>query len=831
MEKTRERRSKSVSGIEGVHQIQKHRTSSRLSSESRAYYDESFRDDMFVLDLGQSSFRRATGRPELPAEDMYKQCRVHREQNMLSESFRQKSVSPEQLYDGRSNRRSAMKQQEFIDVHEDLESSGLLNPRRSSRWSRRSMLTKSDIEIVQKLKESKEQDDILNSKDLFMEYDRNRNYSVVNSAKFEGNSKAWMLERDNIGEIGRSDGSLLVEPHNLRRVRTSRKSSIVELEEKDNGKSTRIVVLRPNPGDMQSEGMSGSLPYDSRGYLSNYKKMKEKLSIGSAEKVSWRRKDSSSNVGFSRPVSAEATKIARKITRRMRGGCNEVVDSWFRKYVGEKDSYGDGDLGSDSENESEMFRLSSRNSFSDDKQWRMYPSSGSVEPSFRREAKKKVSERWKITQSYQELEIVDKGSTLGEMLGIPDGETRYKNHAKTNKSEKRSNDKMHRTSSRSRSLPPSVGERTHSRRTEEKHMIINDPLSCGKNKVGKGILSRKDYFSSQDLKCRNKKSLPFQHMYTSEIGSSSEANFEIQMEPNVKDLPDINRRSPVIIYERESTTTFSSKSSVLQPKKSSVIGDTDNAPSHDQKDFTIQELDKEPPKEGSPSLAYSEISKEADHASPVSVLAPSSFQGFEEVSAALNELRMQLQLLKMESDSYNSISTLVLIEDENAQLSSLLPKGWKLSYILDVLIHSNLRVFSYNMSVMTWHSTKSPLDPNLFDKLEKKYAEHEMNEPMLERKLLFDGINSTLLKILQQKLDLSPWVKPKLAALPLISQKERVVDALEKLINEESPNGQVDEKLLVDKEVLFQDSKGEINLLGNEIGNLLMDDMIIEILA
>ncbi|KAL8036107.1 hypothetical protein ABFX02_12G138300 [Erythranthe guttata] len=780
MEKTRQRRSKSVSGIEGVHQIQKHRTSSRLSSESHAYYDESFRDDMFALDLGQRSFRRATGRPKLPDEDMYKQCRVHREQNMLSESFQQKSVSSEQLYDGRSNRRSAMKQQEFIDVHEDLESSGLLNPRRSSRWSRRSMLTKSDVEIVQKLRESKEQDDNLDSKDLFMEYDRNRNYSVVDSAKFEGNSKAWMLERDNIGEIGRSDGSLLVEPHNLRRVRTSRKSSIVELEEKDNGKSTRIVVLRPNAGDMQSEGLPGSLPYDSRGYLSNYRKMKEKLSIGGAGRISGRRKDSFSNVELSRPVSAEAKKIARKITRRMRSGCNEVVDSWFRKYVGEKDSCDD-DLGSDSENESEMFRLSSRNSFSDDKQWRMYPSSGSVEPSFKREAKKKVSERWKITQSYQELEIVDKGSTLGEMLGIPDGETRFKSYAKTNKTGNGSNDKMRRTSSRSRN--------------------------------------------------KNKKSLPFQHMYTNEIGSSSEANFEIQMEPNVKDLPDINRRSPVIIYERESTTTFSSKSSVLQPKKSSVIDDKDNALSHDQNDFTIQELDKGPPKEGSPSLAYSEISKEADHASPVSVLAPSSFQGFEEVSAALNELRMQLQLLKMESDSYNSISTLVLIEDENAQLSSLLPKGWKLSYILDVLIHSNLRVFSYDMSVMTWHSNKSPLDPNLFDKLEKKYADHEMNEPMLERKLLFDGINSTLFKIFQQKLDLSPWVKPKLAALPLISQKERVVDALEKLINEESPYGQVDEKILVDKEMLFQDSKGEINLLGNEIGNLLMDDMIIEILA
>ncbi|KAL9149898.1 hypothetical protein ABFS82_12G135200 [Erythranthe guttata] len=787
---------------------------------------------MFALDLGQSSFRRATGRPKLPDEDIYKQCRVHREQNMLSESFRQENVSTEQLYDGRSNRRSAMKQLEFIDVHEDLESSGLLNPRRSSRWSRRSMLTKSDVEIVQKLRESKEHDDNLDSKDLFMESDRNRNYSVVDSAKFEGNSKAWMLERDNIGEIGRSDGSLLVEPHNLRRVRTSRKSSIVELEEKDNGKSTRIVVLRPNAGDMQSEGLPGSLPYDSRGYLSNYRKMKEKLSIGGAGRISGRRKDSFSNVELSRPVSAEAKKIARKITRRMRSGCNEVVDSWFRKYVGEKDSCDD-DLGSDSENESEMFRLSSRNSFSDDKQWRMYPSSGSVEPSFKREAKKKISERWKITQSYQELEIVDKGSTLGEMLGIPDGETRFKSYAKTNKTGNGSNDKMRRTSSRSRSLPPSVGERTNSRRTEEKHMIINDPLSCDKNKVGKGNLSRKDYFSSQDLKCRNKnkKSLPFQHMYTNEIGSSSEANFEIQMEPNVKDLPDINRRSPVIIYERESTTTFSSKSSVLQPKKSSVIDDKDNAPSHDQNDFTIQELDKGPPKEGSPSLAYSEFSKEADHASPVSVLAPSSFQGFEEVSAALNELRMQLQLLKMESDSYNSISTLVLIEDENAQLSSLLPKGWKLSYILDVLIHSNLRVFSYDMSVMTWHSNKSPLDPNLFDKLEKKYADHEMNEPMLERKLLFDGINSTLLKILQQKLDLCPWVKPKLAALPLISQKERVVDALEKLINEESPYGQVDEKLLVDKEMLFQDSKREMNLLGNEIGNLLMDDMIIEILA
>ncbi|KAI3447654.1 hypothetical protein Pfo_004319 [Paulownia fortunei] len=969
MERARRRKSKSASGIEGVRQIQKYKTVSRLSLDSRSNIDGSTRDDMFMVDLGQIPFRRASGRPtrKLLAEEMYKefeskrqspsviarlmdleglpsQWHVHRKQKRFSDSYQPKNYGffLRQLCDSRSNRRSPMVQQEFKDVHQDLESSRLVNRRCLSRWSASSMLTKSEMALIQqklihgkrlsadetaneKLQDSKELDDILDmqdsKKDLLMTWQPDSLFvnhlhdlrvnpssslgshtavlNPTNSAKYEDNTKAWIMERDTTGKhkitshLKREDG-LLLEPHHLHRANISCKSSKVQLEEKNEKHiiPTRIVVLRPNLRNMQNAGMSGSSPYHSHNFVPNFRKMKEYPSVGGAEKVSCRRKDLSYNVGFRKPISKEAQKIAREITRQMRDGSDETVDakySGFRGYAGNESSYGAQE--SDFDSESEMFNLSSRYSLADGNKWSRYPSSSSVEWSVNGEAKKRLLERWKITHRYQDLEIVSKGSTLGEMLAIPDGETRFKHYANTSLgranarlginnvsamwdgplgiiSTDGSKDEMHKNSSRSRSLPP-IGARIHRRRTyndvlaEEKHLMRSDPIRCGRSKVGKGNLSRKEFSSSQDSKSRSKKPPPCHHIYINEIDSSSEANFEIQMEANVKDLSeqllmcqiatkDENCGSPVsdVMIAEHGSTTMSSKSFLLHTKQSSAA-DNDKAAAHDQEGFCLQELHYGPPEEGSPSLQYlgaelasSESSKEADHASPVSVLevpftedASSSSESFEKVSVELNELRMQLQLLTMESGAYGEISTLVPIEEDVTQLSSVLSggnyilgaEGWELSYALDVLIHSGLQDFGFDMFRMMWHSPDCPLDPRLFDNLEKKYGD-EITGLRSERRLLFDRINSALLEIFQQHVDLCPWVMPKLAGMHSTWQKERVRDALEKLINQESANGQVPERVL-DREMQWRDSKGEIDAIGNEIEKLLIDDMITEFLC
>lgn len=502
----------------------------------------------FTLDSGPSSSRRATRTPMYEKivskrlsssvtsrlgvlERLPSLWRVHRRRNLLPDNYKHQNVpidiqAERRLYDGHSNRRrSPTREQQFKDVHEDLEASCYDNPRCSSRWSASSMLTKSDMASIYE------------SEDLLMEFDGQQGYSIMNRSRdrrvdpsrssrsshtsvlktsisidYKGNAKAWKSERDSTGEHDMTcqpewEDALMLEPHVRHRAHSYRKSSVVQLEEK-NDKSMlpkKIVVLKP------SLGVSGSSTYRSN--------------IGDAEEIFSRWKGSSYNLGFSNPVPSEARKIAREITRRMRGGCdaNETMDAWFRGYAGDQNSYDA--HGSDSDTESEMFKLSSRISSGYGNHQGIYPSSSSVDWSVNREAKKRLRERWRITQRYQELEIVSKGSTLGEMLAIRDGETRYTSCANrslvrasnrldiNNGSGEFLKDKSRRTSSsRSRSLPPSAGGR-----------------------VAKGKLCRKETFSSQDSKCRSQKPLHCHHLYTNEIDTTlCEADFEIRMEPNIK---------------------------------------------------------------------------------------------------------------------------------------------------------------------------------------------------------------------------------------------------------------------------------------------------------
>ncbi|KAL0426354.1 UNVERIFIED_CONTAM: hypothetical protein Slati_2810200 [Sesamum latifolium] len=507
MERARQRKLKSAAGFEGARQSQKHKAVTRLSPDSRSYnIDEDARDDMFTLELGQSSLGQATGksRAKLLADEIYKKVKskrrspsvfaklfgleglpslwhVHRQQKKLSDSYPQKNVSRfvhsnRQLNDGRPNRRSSIERRELNEAHEDPEASHSVGRRCSSRWSASSMLTKSEMALIQKfidarrlsvdestdekLWDSKELDDSMD--DIVMKFDQRPDTFSVNhvhdphvnpissggshiaalkpsgSAKYEGDAKARTSKRDaagkhNISSHPRREDDLLLEPDN-RRAHTSCQPSSIQLEDRNENNTlpTRIFVLRPNSGNMQNAGESGPSADHSHGYAPSYRKTKEYPSVGGVEKVSWRKKDSYYDMSFSRPVSREAKEIAREITRRMRSG-DETLDpksSGLRGYAGDDSLYDARESAFDSE--SKKFKLSSRNSFGDTNKWGTYQSSSSVEWSVNREAKKRLSERWRITQRYQDLEIVDDDSTLGEMLAIADGETRSKHlNAKT----------------------------------------------------------------------------------------------------------------------------------------------------------------------------------------------------------------------------------------------------------------------------------------------------------------------------------------------------------------------------------------------------------------
>ncbi|CAA3033729.1 Hypothetical predicted protein [Olea europaea subsp. europaea] len=130
-------------------------------------------------------------------------------------------------------------------------------------------------------------------------------------------------------------------------------------------------------------------------------------------------------------------------------------------------------------------------------------------PSISRKAVKRLSERWKTSHKYQDMEMVAKASTLGEMLAIPDRETKLENVNAKVDLDRESNrldrnngtavwdrpsgssgrdgwqDKLIESLSRSKALPPSKSGRIHRRSAhcdaigKDVYLMHRDALSDG----------------------------------------------------------------------------------------------------------------------------------------------------------------------------------------------------------------------------------------------------------------------------------------------------------------------------------------------------------------
>ncbi|XP_047969716.1 uncharacterized protein LOC125213297 isoform X2 [Salvia hispanica] len=691
-----------------------------------------------------------------------------------------------------------------------------------------------------------------------------------NSVKY-GHGKSRREDRDITGKHGTNyypnrDDGLLLDPHYQHRARSTGKRSDIESKEK-NKKSTPqtpIVLLKPNPGDMKDE--NGSSPYHSQNYFPNTAEVTGHPFVASVKELSWRKTKAFFEAEFSDHVSEkarteESRKIAKKVTRRLIDVFDKneaAIKSGFRGYSLYECIFGPKE--SDTDSGLEMFKWPSKSSLVDYSKKDNHASSRSVNE----EAKVRLAERWKITHKYQDLEIVGEGSTLGEMLSAPDGERRSRSN-KTLISDNGSSiqnglsgpicgggSKNKTERSRSRSLPPIGGSirgrfTCHNILDNEKCLSQRNPISHGTSKVIKQYPSHKDHFSSQSSKFSGEKPLPCLPISIEERDSSVEARLEIQMEANVKDLPyqqltfQIEEKDkcsacdvPEIMAAEHGITTLVSKTSLLHPSETSVENESSSPTAHGQKVFCLQEMHQEVTDDHLGIEAVSsKSSKDADYASPVSILktpfvwkASSCSENSGRVSTEVIELQMQLHLLKMEYDAYDN----TLIHTPIGKYS-MRTEGWEAYYTLDVLTQTGLQEFGFDLFKILWHIPDCPLDTGLFDILEEKYH-YEVAVSRPERMLLFDRINSALSQIFLKHVDVHPWVMSKLAgSLLLTRRKERAISTVEKLISqEESANGLQRAERKLDWEMHWQDPVEEIALTGNEIADLLIDDLLSEFL-
>ncbi|KAA8516476.1 hypothetical protein F0562_017018 [Nyssa sinensis] len=847
---------------------------------------------------------------------------VHKQQKGFSDNYPQTTASigfqsNDRLYECRSSRKSSMEQQEFKDVYEVLETSKVESGRYPSKGTANSKLTEAEMAFVrqkfidakrlstdEKLLGSKEFCDTLETLDsnkelllkflqqpdsLFTKHLLDLQNSAPKSqcskiavtrpsnyAKYESNDIGWKLERETSLKCDSSSYRKHQDRHFSRSydnlgAHNSLRSSKIRLEGKAETDvlPARIVVLKPNLGNMQNSTKSISSPH-SHAYLSDCRKHKEYPSIGNGEAGSRVKKNLYSDVGFSRPKSRESREIAKEITRRMRDTlCSEPINlsSIIRGYAGDESSY---DMsGSDSASESEVTMLTCRNSFDWSNRQKL-SSSPSIESSVSREAKKRLSQRWEMTHRYQDVGVVGKGSTLGEMLAVPDREMRTENldamigldgpSDRSASIEETAGwdsplgissgdgwkDGCVRTLSR-RSIPASFagcGDPKTSMQGEVlddgRYLMPKKDMNRGRNKAVKVNLNEKEGLLSRNLRSSNRKSQSFCHTYRESTDSLQELDFsQFQIERNpseqrsmVSEMPANNGTDTSLIIdavtdaEHVNLTISLESPNELLPKPSTSMLEGGNSSCCGVEVSNSQESSIGPARQGPVSLQCPILepqsptsSKEADHPSPVSVLevpftddVSSGPECFERVSANLHELQVHAKGPMRTSTNGDADQGFDAVSEGNG---IFVAGSWESSYLVDVLLDPCFNDTDPDTFMATWYSLECPLGPGIFDNLEKKYCD-EKTWLKSERRLLFDRINSGLLEIYQRFTDPHPWVKPMTRRVASKWQKDGVKNKLYKLLaSQEKSANESKTEVVLEAESQWLDLGADIDVIGN----------------
>ncbi|KAK9123584.1 hypothetical protein Sjap_013186 [Stephania japonica] len=242
-------------------------------------------------------------------------------------------------------------------------------------------------------------------------------------------------------------------------------------------------------------------------------------------------------------------------------------------------------------------------------------------------------------------------------------------------------------------------------------------------------------------------------------------------------------------------------------------------------------------------------SKEIEQPSPLSVLEPpfaeditSSSDSFERVSADLHELRMQLQLLKLESsDTYpcpEGYDLIVSSDDDvgegsvgilREEIFNVLQNEEKryFSYMIDVLRESGFLNIDDDVIMTMWFSPESPVSLSIWEKLEKNFKE-EVNWPKSERRLLFDQINLGLMHIFQHHMDPHPWVKENVV---LGWSQEPLEVRVWNFLERESKGGRKDLFEVASRnETKWLDLGDGADAVGREVERMVFNELVDEVL-
>ncbi|CAN0926692.1 hypothetical protein LINGRAHAP2_LOCUS35490 [Linum grandiflorum] len=801
-----------------------------------------------------------------------------------------------------SSRKSSRGEQEFKDVYEVLELSRKAGELSCPLGSANSKVAEAEMKFIQqrfmdakrlstngKLQDSKEFhdtiEDLNSNQDLLLRFLENpgsmftkhtrelhcghrSRVKVSHTQECKGNTEKETPRKSR----RRPNEDHCNHPYLKEAGQVTLKASKVQSEEKEKSAvllPTKIVVLKPNLARVQNSAKSIPSPSSSQ---SSRRRESE-----------FRGKKYADDIRPSRYVSGESRETVTGEVRDSLSSSISFRTSGVRGYAGDESS--SCRSGYESANESDVTAVPSRHSFERSNRYRGSPSR-SAESSVSREARKRLSERWKMTHKSVDMGEVSRSSTLGEMLAITDRKVRPANsdsQKSTGKLISRNDnapssaeplgissrdgwkDPFIESLPRSKSVPTSpaggVGSPQVSYRTAKESRLQE------RNKTAKGNFSQVEGLSSRSSRAPSRKSITLIRTYRDEGDTSPESPLSyINLQKTMSTHNHFEQSQ--LVYEgstRDSGLVLETGSSGCDHAMENVIscstavnpelpadilmkGDSSQS---NLEAFASQEQTGPPPQNCLTPVTRepesSASSKEADQPSPVSVLetnfpdnSSSSSDCFESLSADLQGLRLQLKLLKLESETYEEGPMLVSSDEEEFhELSAphqglLLAEGSaELSFITEVLLNSGIDDADPNTFTATLHSSECPVSLVVFEELEKKYYNKNDTWPRHERRMLFDQINSALVVINREFNDLHPWVRLGAKIGTRWVHQNGLNDCVYKVI---VSRGKRAEKELEDEQVLLGEEQwldvgSEIDAIGREIEGVLVDELVTELVA
>ncbi|KAJ9559026.1 hypothetical protein OSB04_013640 [Centaurea solstitialis] len=605
-------------------------------------------------------------------------------------------------------------------------------------------------------------------------------------------------------------------------IHHSHKSFRNNLENKEVSDSNippkRIIVLKPNTRNSKKVDDSSD----------DCRKSTESLCSVTSEGDSWKYKESPGEVIFSGRKCSDDIETVTEISSQTKEGFEGGYVNLFG--YGSIGHFGDESLSlsrSVSASESEVITVPSRITF--DRHDRLTHSLTDIsEPSLIKEAKNRMSERWKMASMQEGVEMVSKGSTLREILCGGDGHGDGDFRSTSSVYHEADADEMPLVCIKSINQGRRMGLKgifNHDRRSKR--------VRCNKRSQSQGSNTRSTEFGNY---------LPDIHSSQRSTRTYFENEGPAKHQPWISDIDnDVKNAASLAdsVAGYENKMSLETKEKLKAKLATCMVGDAnysevDEYSSSSQEPLTATSEGTVSVQLSGPESEHSGSLKKVDCCYQFSAMEvpprddiSSTTDRLKRLDSELQELEKQIHMLKiMTNSTSNDLQLAPIRQSSVAPKESITRESSLFSHILQA---SDTSVTEPAFFTSPWPAIHHPTDPTLFHRLENHYSKGAPL-PRPERLLLHDYIESTFIRT-SKSMAAHSWVSPLKRERQLTLTKLGIEDQMRKVIEEiEKEDDEIFEAINYDKDPEWVQQTNEIDILGKVIADLIMNDLVLEVI-